>query len=100
MFDDAAMAVMEMPAAQSFAPMPVMAPARMTPDLDDGVQADLEANTLHEEIKNSELQIIMSALKTTCSRMEAAKKLGISPRTLRYKLAKLKENGHEMAWLN
>ena len=64
------------------------------------MQADLEANTLHEEIKNSELQIIMSALKTTCSRMEAAKKLGISPRTLRYKLAKLKENGHEMAWLN
>jgi DNA-binding NtrC family response regulator len=38
--------------------------------------------------------MILAAIQTTESRMEAAAKLGISPRTLRYKLAKLKaENG-------
>ena len=34
---------------------------------------------------------------TDKTRIEAAKKLGISPRTLRYKIAKFKESGFEVA---
>ena len=35
----------------------------------------------------------MSAIQNTDSREEAARLLGISPRTLRYKLAQLRERG-------
>jgi len=45
---------------------------------------------LFEAVKSNEHQLIMAAIEATDSRMEAARKLGISPRTLRYKLAKLK----------
>lgn len=45
-------------------------------------------------LKDSETNMILHALeKGRGSRKYAAEKLGISPRTLRYKLAKLKENG-------
>jgi two-component system response regulator FlrC len=46
--------------------------------------------SLQAAVKSNEHQLIMAAIQTTFSRMEAARKLGISPRTLRYKLAKLK----------
>ncbi len=46
--------------------------------------------SLQAAVKSNEHQLIMAAIQTTFSRMEAAQKLGISPRTLRYKLAKLK----------
>ena len=53
------------------------------------------AGNLQEAVKSNEQQLILAAIQTTESRMEAAAKLGISPRTLRYKLAKLKaENGN------
>jgi two-component system response regulator FlrC len=48
---------------------------------------------LEHAVKASELQVIMAAIQSTDSRMEAAAKLGISPRTLRYKLAQLRERG-------
>jgi two-component system response regulator FlrC len=51
---------------------------------------------LQAAVKSSEHQLIMAAIQSTFSRMEAAQKLGISPRTLRYKLAKLK-GGHALA---
>jgi two-component system response regulator FlrC len=44
-------------------------------------------------VKTSEFKTIMSAIQTTSSRTAAAKKLGISPRTLRYKIAQLKNMG-------
>lgn len=49
-----------------------------------------QAANLQAAVKSNEHQLIMAAIQTTFSRMEAARKLGISPRTLRYKLAKLK----------
>lgn len=53
---------------------------------------------LESAVKTSEHQVIMAAIQSTDSRMEAAAKLGISPRTLRYKLAQLRERGmHEGA---
>ena len=62
-------------------------------ELNLSVQSALNTN-LQEAVKSSEHQMILAAIQTTESRMEAAAKLGISPRTLRYKLAKLKaENG-------
>ena len=49
-----------------------------------------DGGSLQDAVKSNEHQLIMAAIQTTFSRMEAARKLGISPRTLRYKLAKLK----------
>jgi two-component system response regulator FlrC len=51
------------------------------------------AVNLGHAIKTSEHQVIMAAIQSTESRMEAAAKLGISPRTLRYKLAQLRTLG-------
>jgi len=48
---------------------------------------------LQHAVKTSEHQVIMAAIQSTDSRIEAAAKLGISPRTLRYKLAQLRERG-------
>jgi two-component system response regulator FlrC len=48
---------------------------------------------LNQAVKNSECQTIMAALQGSRSRDQAAEKLGISPRTLRHKLQKLREQG-------
>ncbi len=48
------------------------------------------AERLHDAVRHNEHQLILAAIEATNSRIEAARKLGISPRTLRYKLAKLK----------
>ena len=52
---------------------------------------------LQEAVKSNEHQLILAAIETTESRIEAARKLGISPRTLRYKMAKLKLDTPNMA---
>ncbi len=52
---------------------------------------------LQEAVKSNEHQLILAAIETTESRIEAARKLGISPRTLRYKMAKLKLEPSNMA---
>lgn len=48
---------------------------------------------LGNDLKNREVELIVRALKEEPSRKEAADRLGISPRTLRYKVAKLREEG-------
>ena len=64
-------------------------------------EADSETNSqptdLHSAARMNEHQVIMATLATTPSKTEAAKRLGISPRTLRYKLAQLREHGLGMA---
>ncbi len=73
-----------------------------------GLQAPVitdEAPSLHAEVptdlhsaaRMNEHQVIMATLASTPSKTEAAKRLGISPRTLRYKLAQLREHGLGMA---
>jgi two-component system response regulator FlrC len=52
---------------------------------------------LMSAVKASEHQVILAAIQATDNRVDAAKKLGISPRTLRYKLAQLRERGMELA---
>ena len=81
------------PMAQHHNPMPTYGMAYSAPIemRDVPAQANLEF-----AVKTSEHQVIMAAIQSTDSRMEAAAKLGISPRTLRYKLAQLRERGmHE-----
>jgi two-component system response regulator FlrC len=55
------------------------------------------AEDLFSAVKSSEHQVILAAIQASESRVEAAKKLGISPRTLRYKLAQLRDRGMDMA---
>jgi two-component system response regulator FlrC len=50
---------------------------------------------LQTVVKQSENHVIRSALETSKNRVEAAQKLGISPRTLRYKLAQLRDHSAE-----
>ncbi len=50
-------------------------------------------NALGSDLKQREIELIVQALNEEPSRKEAAERLGISPRTLRYKLAKLREEG-------
>ncbi|MCG8323971.1 MAG: sigma-54-dependent Fis family transcriptional regulator, partial [Thiotrichales bacterium] len=55
---------------------------------------DEEADSLGSDLKQREQEIIIEALHDASGcRKNAAEKLGISPRTLRYKLAKMREAG-------
>jgi two-component system response regulator FlrC len=65
------------------------------PDMAD--EADSLPTDLHSAARMNEHQVIMATLASTPSKTEAAKVLGISPRTLRYKLAQLREHGLGMA---
>jgi len=54
-------------------------------------------NQLGAGMRQHEFQLIIEALRTTGgSRKEAAEQLGISPRTLRYKLARIRESGIDL----
>ncbi|MFM8548243.1 MAG: sigma-54 interaction domain-containing protein [Betaproteobacteria bacterium] len=53
--------------------------------------SDAGGEGLQSAVRASEYQAIMAAIRTSANRNEAAARLGISPRTLRYKLARLRE---------
>ncbi len=53
----------------------------------------VQEDRLNDELKQREADLILTALESSGSRTEVAQKLGISPRTLRYKLAKLRDAG-------
>ena len=55
-----------------------------TPERSDG---------LKRAVRHSELRVILDAIRNTNSREAAARLLGISPRTLRYKLAQMRDLG-------
>ena len=57
---------------------------------------DPELVNLSTAVKSSEYQAIMAAIQSTKNRSEAAQKLGISPRSLRYKMAQFRERGAPM----
>ena len=61
------------------------------------VDSALANGTLGNDLRQHEYQLIIDALRATGgSRKEAAEKLEISPRTLRYKLAKIREAGIDL----
>ncbi len=51
---------------------------------------------LGERLRSSEERLIIEALERNRSRKRAAEELGISPRTLRYKIARLRKEGVEI----
>jgi len=61
------------------------------------VKVEIPQETVGNELKQHEHQIILKAL-SAChgKRQEVAEKLGISPRTLRYKMAKMRDMGIEV----
>jgi len=60
----------------------------------ENTMLDLSSDTaLGSDLKQREIELIVQALNEEPSRKEAAERLGISPRTLRYKVAKLREEG-------
>lgn len=63
----------------------------------DSTELERQPDVLGNELKQQENQIILDAL-VLCrgSRKDVAEKLGISPRTLRYKLAKMRDMGIEL----
>ncbi|GAA4874445.1 sigma-54 dependent transcriptional regulator [Ferrimonas pelagia] len=63
----------------------------------EATEPSSEANNLGSELKYKEFQIILETL-TQCggSRKAVAEQLGLSPRTLRYKLAKMRDAGIEV----
>lgn len=67
------------------------APAAITASIAE--QSASESGGLNNDLKAHEQDLIISALKARNSRREVAEKLGISPRTLRYKLARLRDAG-------
>jgi two-component system response regulator FlrC len=114
MFDDAQMDEQAMPAMPVMHAMPMMAsalpqdmakemaqvsapvaaaPSYFAPIETREEPAPAAPINLDSAVKASELQVIMAAIQSTDSRLEAAAKLGISPRTLRYKLAQMRTRG-------
>ena len=60
--------------------------------------SELDTGNLNAAVKSNEHHLILTAIRTTETRIEAARKLGISPRTLRYKMAKLKTEMPDLAF--
>jgi two-component system response regulator FlrC len=73
------------------------APTAMVLDNVAAEEAPHLPTDLNSAARMNEHQVIMATLANTPSKTEAAKRLGISPRTLRYKLAQLREHGLGMA---
>ena len=67
--------------------------AEEVPVFDAGVGNEYAEGILRNRVKASECDAIVTALRSTRNRKEAANRLGISPRTLRYKLKKLRDHG-------
>ncbi len=62
-------------------------------DISDTAPNEEHLQLLETDLKAREQELIIDALRSNTSRKEAAEKLGISPRTLRYKLAQFREKG-------
>ena len=90
-----AMAPVSAPAAVPPQAVPIM-PASVTAATHGDAPASPGSEGLNGDLKQHEYQIIMDALKAG-TRQAAAERLGISPRTLRYKLAQLREAGYPIS---
>ncbi len=60
----------------------------------DSIADNDDSGRLHSDLRDREAEVILETLKTfNGSRKKTAEQLGISPRTLRYKLARLRDTG-------
>jgi two-component system, response regulator FlrC len=61
------------------------------------INSQEKVKSLHSDLKNHEFQVILDILQNTLgNRKITAERLGISQRTLRYKLAKMRDNGMDI----
>jgi two-component system response regulator FlrC len=81
--------------AVTFTAAPAIAPAQ---PLVREIEVEAEsAGALGDDLRRREFQMIIDTLRTERGRRkEAAEKLGISPRTLRYKLAQMRDAGMDV----
>lgn len=66
------------------------------PAIDDGIPSEPlreRRGGLGEDLRSTEEQLILETLRAEPTRKQAAEKLGISQRTLRYKLARMRDAG-------
>ena len=61
-----------------------------------GQPAESTGRNLHAAMESNEFRVIAETLRTSRTRKAAAEALGISERTLRYKMARMKERGMEI----
>jgi two-component system response regulator FlrC len=94
MFDDSINPLDFMDGVEPAAPRAVYSPAYF--DKPAVQPPSAMPQSLHATVKSSEFSVIQAVLMESKSREEAAQKLGISPRTLRYKLARLRETPDAM----
>ena len=74
--------------------LPTVTPATITSAKVALGRDDEPDRDLGKELATQEHQLILQALQTCAgSRQQVAEKLGISPRTLRYKLARMRDAG-------
>ena len=74
------------------APLTVMAPAARVIEVESET-----AGALGDDLRRREFQMIIDTLRAERGRRkEAAERLGISPRTLRYKLAQMRDAGMDV----
>ncbi len=66
-----------------------------TPSLSPPAMEKGEGEKLNSDLRQREYELIMQALQGG-SRKQAAEQLGISPRTLRYKLAQMRDSGYSV----
>lgn len=95
MFDDSA----ALPSVMAAAPVAALVETDLSsllPQAQTDALAPLGSG-LQANVKSSEQRLIQAALETTQSRNAAAEKLGISPRTLRYKMAKFRSYSQGLA---
>ncbi|MCY1226466.1 Regulatory protein AtoC [compost metagenome] len=82
------------PAAPALAAMPVSAPVVPLPTAAAPAEAP---GALGDDLRRREFQLIIDTLRSERGRRkEAAERLGISPRTLRYKLAQMRDAGMDV----
>jgi two-component system response regulator FlrC len=78
--------------AVTFTPLPITAPVIREVE----IEAD-SSGALGDDLRRREFQMIIDTLRAERGRRkEAAEKLGISPRTLRYKLAQMRDAGMDV----
>ncbi|QIE88999.1 sigma-54-dependent response regulator transcription factor FleR [Pseudomonas nitroreducens] len=77
--------------------VPASAPPPVSACVDIPSVASTEVGQLGEDLKRREFQMIIDTLRSERGRRkEAAERLGISPRTLRYKLAQMRDAGMDV----
>ncbi|MBG6893158.1 sigma-54-dependent Fis family transcriptional regulator, partial [Pseudomonas aeruginosa] len=82
-------------AARAPAPRPAMPPAAASVEIP--APSLPQDGALGEDLRRREFQVIIDTLRSERGRRkEAAERLGISPRTLRYKLAQMRDAGMDV----